>query len=106
MPRKRTGKPRGRPTGTGELGEQVRCTVRIPVKLYQRLEAYADDRQSTSWSFLPLSACVRELLDHALACPQRRQAEAQQREEHQRELQDLVARLRELEEQGRIASPH
>ena len=105
MPRKPTGKPLGRPTGTGRLGEQVRLTVRIPRELYAQLEVFADGRHSTRGT-PPLSSCVRELLAHALACPQRRQAEAQQREEHQRGVQAILARMRMLDEQGKLTSLH
>ena len=98
--------PTGRPHGTGRLGEeQVRCTVRLPRPLYVQLESFAKGRHDPG-SIRPLSACVRELLDHALACPQRRQTEAQQREKHQREVQAILARFRALEEQARYASPH
>ena len=103
MPRIPTGRPRGRPHGTGSLGEeQVRCTVRLPRTLYAPLESFAEGRYYTG-SIPPLSACVRELLDHALACPQRRQAEAQQREERQREVQAILARWERLKAQEHTA---
>ncbi len=72
MPRKPTGNPRGRPPGTGTLGEQTRFTVRIPTELYARLEAFAEGRSYTRGT--PQRAgCVRELLEHALLCPYKRQ---------------------------------
>ena len=72
MPRTPTGNPRGRPTGTGRLGEQTRFTVKIPRELYQRLEAFAEGRRSTHGT-PQLAGCVRDALAHYLVCPQRRQ---------------------------------
>src|SRR5712691_2040600 len=70
MPRTPTGRPRGRPTGTGKLGEHVRFTVRIPRALYDRLEAFAEGRRSPRGT-PQLSWCVRDALAHYLVCPQR-----------------------------------
>ena len=64
MPRKPTGRPTGRPTGTGHLDNPERITVALPGAMVARLEAYRHGRK--------LSACVRELLEHALTCPQAR----------------------------------
>ena len=72
MPRRPTGKPRGRPPGTGTLGEQTRFTVRIPTELYQQLEAFAEGRSYTRGT-PQLAGCVREALAHYLVCPHRRQ---------------------------------
>ena len=72
MPRKPTGNPRGRPPGTGRLGEQTRFTVRIPTELYARLEAFAEGRSSTRGT-PQLAGCVRDALAHYLVCPHRRQ---------------------------------
>src|SRR5262245_66002000 len=44
MPRKPTGRPRGRLVGIGSLGEQTHVTIRMPTALSTRLEAYADGR--------------------------------------------------------------
>jgi hypothetical protein len=65
MPRKPTGKPRGRPLGSGELGEQTRLTVRIPTKLYDRLVEHAEGRTFTRGA-PKLAGCVREALEHYL----------------------------------------
>ena len=62
MPRKPTGRPTGRPTGTRHLDNPERITVALPGDMVVRLEAYRQGRK--------LSACVRELLEHALTCPQ------------------------------------
>ena len=72
MPRQPSGKPRGRPTGTGTLGEQTRLTVRIPTELYHRLEAFAERRRYTRGT-PQLSGCVRDALEHYLVCLQRQQ---------------------------------
>ena len=63
MPRKATGRPAGRPTGTGHLDNPERITVALPGAMVTRLEACRHGRK--------LSACVRELLEHALTCPKR-----------------------------------
>jgi predicted transcriptional regulator len=76
MPRKPTGNPRGRPTGTGRLGEQTRFTVRIPTELYARLEAFAEGRSYTRGT-PQLAGCVREALAHYLVCPHRRQTQTE-----------------------------
>src|SRR5215831_2257651 len=70
----RTGNPRGRPKGSGlRLGaQQTRVTIRIPQALYDRLDAYAAGRHFTRGT-TQLADCVRELLEHALACPYKRQ---------------------------------
>lgn len=77
MPRQPTGRPRGRPVGTGTLGEQTRVTVRIPTALYARLEAYAEGRSFARGGTPQFAACVREALEHYLACPQKRQIRPQ-----------------------------
>ena len=69
MPRKPTGRPAGRPTGTGHLDNPERITVALPGDMFVRLEAYSQGRK--------LAACVRELLDHALTCPYKRQTRPQ-----------------------------
>ena len=61
MPRQPTGKPRGRPKGSGELGESQRLTVRIPLALYERLTAFAEGRSYTRGT-PQLAICVREAL--------------------------------------------
>jgi hypothetical protein len=66
-----TGRPKGRPKGTGRLGEVVRLTVRIPEDLYARFVAFAEGR-----SYLrgdpQLSDCARDAIAHYLACPDKR----------------------------------
>ena len=69
MPRKPTGRPRGRPAGTGHLDNPERITVALSGEMHARLEAYRHGRK--------LAACVRELLEHALTCPQKRQTRPQ-----------------------------
>ena len=76
MPRQPTGRPVGRPKGSTKLGEHTRLTVRIPTALYDRLEAYADGRSFARGGSPQLPACVREALEHYLACPQKRQTQA------------------------------
>ena len=68
MPRTPIGNPRGRPKGTGRLGEQTRFTVRVPRELYRRLEAFAEGR-SFPRGTPQLGRYVREALEHYLACP-------------------------------------
>jgi hypothetical protein len=72
MPRKPTGNPRGRPIGSGTLGQQTRLTVRVPTDLYDRLEAYAEGRSYVRGT-PQLARCVREALEHYLICPNKRQ---------------------------------
>jgi hypothetical protein len=72
MPRHPTGRPRGRPVGTGKLGKQTRLTVRIPTDLYTRLEAFAAGRSFTCGT-PQLAASVRQALEHFLSCPYKRQ---------------------------------
>ena len=69
MPRQPTGKPPGRPKGSGQLGEQTRLTVRIPMLLYERLQAFAEGRVYTRGA-PQLAICVREALEEYLACRQ------------------------------------
>jgi hypothetical protein len=76
MPRKPTGRPRGRPAGTGQLGEEgtghKRLTVRLPSALYDALEAVAE-REHYTREAPELARTVRTALEHYLACPHRRQ---------------------------------
>ena len=78
MPRQPTGRPRGRPPGSGQLGEEgvghIRLTVRIPKELYDALEAVAE-REHYTKEAPELARTVRNALEHYLACPQRRQTE-------------------------------
>jgi hypothetical protein len=74
MPRKPTGRPRGRPPGSGQLDNPTRLTVWMHGETYARLEAYADGRHYHRGE-PQLSACVRELLEHALACPYKNQTQ-------------------------------
>ena len=68
MPRKLTGRPRGRPPGTGILGAQTRLTVRIPAPLYDRLEAFAAGPHVHRGS-PQLAQCVREALEEYRVLP-------------------------------------
>jgi len=61
MPRQPTARGWGRPKGSGELGEQIRLTVRIPLALYERLAAFAEGRSYTRGA-PQLAVCVREAL--------------------------------------------
>ena len=76
MPRKPTGRPRGRPPGSGQLGEEgtghKRLTVRLPTELYDALEAVAEKEHYTKET-PALARTVRTALEHYLACPHRRQ---------------------------------
>jgi hypothetical protein len=72
MPRKPTGRPRGRPAGTGQLNNPKRITVWLPGDVYAKLEAYADGRHYHRGE-PQLAVCMRELLMHALACPYKQQ---------------------------------
>lgn len=77
MPRKPTGRPRGRQPGSGELGlgtqdDHMRLTLRMPHDLYARLEAFAAGRHFHRGS-VHLAACVRDAIDHYLRCPTKRQ---------------------------------
>jgi hypothetical protein len=76
MPRPPTGRPRGRPAGSGQLGEEgtghKRLTVRLPVELYDALEALAE-REHYTREAPELARTVRTALEHYLACPHRRQ---------------------------------
>src|SRR6266446_2279797 len=65
MPRTPTERPRGRPPGTGILGEQTRLTVWIPAPLYDRLEAFAAGRHFHRGR-PQLARCVREALEEYL----------------------------------------
>jgi hypothetical protein len=76
MPRKPTGRGRGRPPGSGQLGEEgtghKRLTVRLPTELYDALEVVAE-REHYTREAPELARTVRTALEHYLACPQRRQ---------------------------------
>jgi hypothetical protein len=72
MPRQPTGRPVGRPKGTTKLDNPIRVTVHIPTALYDRLEAYADGRSFARGGSPQFAACVREAIEHYLACPQKR----------------------------------
>src|SRR2546422_4654851 len=76
MPRKPTGRGRGRPLGSGQLGEEgtghKRLTVRLPTELYDALEAVAE-REHYTREAPELARTVRTALEHYLACPHRRQ---------------------------------
>jgi hypothetical protein len=78
MPRTPTGRPVGRPKGSGRLGEEgqghKRLTVRLPSALYDALEAVAE-REHDTREAPELARTVRNALEHYLACPQRRQTE-------------------------------
>jgi hypothetical protein len=72
MPRQPTGRPRGRPSGSGQLGEEgighIRLTTRIPKELYDALQAISYTREAPD-----LAQTIRLALEHYLTCPQRRQ---------------------------------
>ena len=77
MSRHATGRPPGRPPGSGRLGKVKRVTVQLPEALYVRLEAYADGRSVARGGSPQLPACVREAIEHYLACSQKRQTRPQ-----------------------------
>jgi Recombinase len=69
-----TGRPRGRPVGSGGLGPQTRLTVRLPTVLFDRLEAYAEGRSAARGTpRLDRARWVREAILHYLACPHKQQ---------------------------------
>jgi hypothetical protein len=68
MARKPTGRPRGRPAGSGQLDNPKRITVWLKGETFDKLESYADGRHYQRGA-PQLASCVRELLEHALACP-------------------------------------
>lgn len=74
MPRRPTGRPPGRPVGSGAMleREQRRLTVRLPATLYARLEAFAETAPGPRGPS-QLAACVRDAIEHLLACPYIRQ---------------------------------
>ena len=79
MPRKPTGRPRGRPLGSGVLGlgtqdDQRRLALRVPTALYARLEAFAAGRHGHRGS-PQLARCVREALTEYLDRHTKRQTE-------------------------------
>ena len=77
MPRQPTGRPVGRPKGTTKLGTYTRITVRVPTALYDRLDAYAEGRSFARGGSPQFAACVREAIEHYLACPQKHQTQPQ-----------------------------
>jgi hypothetical protein len=68
MPRQPTGFPRGRPKGSGALGEHTRVTVRVPELLYSNLRFEFPDRE--------LADLAREALAHYRVCPHRHETRA------------------------------
>src|SRR2546430_576156 len=75
MAKNPTGRPRGRPPGTGFLGEQTtRYTFRLPSALIDRLEAFAAERTFTRGT-PKLAGCVREALEEYLTRHNKRQTE-------------------------------
>jgi len=74
MPRKPTGRPPGRPLGSGHLDNPKRITVWLSGETYAKLEAYADGRHYHRGE-PQLAVCMRELLVHALACPYKNQTQ-------------------------------
>jgi predicted DNA-binding protein len=73
MAKNPTGRPRGRPPGTGFLGEQTtRYTFRLPSALIDRLEAFAAERTFTRGT-PKIAVCVREALEEYLARHNKRQ---------------------------------
>lgn len=75
MPRKPSGRPRGRPVGTGMLGEHTRrLTFRIPMPLYDQLLAFAEGVRYTRGD-PELARTLRDALEHFLTCPYKRQTE-------------------------------
>ena len=66
MARIRTGRPAGRPKGSGTLGEVRRITVHVPRGLYERLASYAAGR-SFAKGTPQLAICVREALEEYMA---------------------------------------
>jgi hypothetical protein len=83
MPRKPTGRPAGRPPGTGHLDNPARITVALPGAMMARLEDYCHGRK--------LAACVRELLDHALNCSAVSQTPPRRRTRQPRQQQEVSA---------------
>src|SRR5215510_4313436 len=78
MPRQPTGRPRGRPPGRGQLGEEgvghIRLTVRLPKELYDALEAQAE-REHYTREAPELARIVRNALEHYVVCSHIRQTE-------------------------------
>jgi hypothetical protein len=70
MPRQSTGRPRGRPRGSGlGIGDDApRLTIRLPRDLYASLEAFAE-RYKYHRGDPPLSVCVREMVAFCLKHP-------------------------------------
>lgn len=110
MGRKPTGKPRGRPVGTGVLGEHTRFTVRIPTPLYDRLKAYASGK-GMSPEDPHLAESVRQALEHFLGCHSQRQTarDTHPREDNIRQTASVppgVLGARDLEAMPVEAVPH
>jgi hypothetical protein len=76
MPRTPTGRPRGRPAGTGQLEAPKRLTVWLNGETYAKLEAYAAGRSYTRGT-PALAVCARQAIEHFLACPQKHQPQPQ-----------------------------
>ena len=85
MARKPTGNPRGRPRGSGYLtpgsvaeDAQARVTIRLPLALYERLEAFAAGRHFHR-SSPQLARCIRDAVEEYLERHSTRQPENMQR---------------------------
>ena len=63
MSRHATGRPPGRPPGSGHLGKVKRVTVHLPESLYVRLAAYGGRSQLCAWGEVPClpPVCVKPL---------------------------------------------
>jgi hypothetical protein len=68
MPRTPTGRPRGRPKGSGIMGD-VRLALRLPSALTQQLTTYAKARSDAGLPRSSVSDVCRDALEHWFACP-------------------------------------